>query len=121
MVTPSRSHHMVLFIDSDRPRSVRAAERLEALCRRHLAEDYTLALIDLRTHAERFESQRVVAVPTLDITFSSGKTQRFVGDFSCPEQIIVALGMARQAKQMAVKALEMKEQLTGSAREPEEP
>lgn len=102
-------YHFVLYIDSAKPKSFHVADRLRHLCRQHLIDTYTLDIVDLHENPLSFEQQRVVAVPTLDVTTPQARQHRFVGDLSQSEMFIMAVGMVRKAGRMGEAAGRMRQ------------
>jgi circadian clock protein KaiB len=107
MSSADDNYHLVLYIDSAKPKSTLISERLRQLCRKHLTDPYQLEIIDLRENPVLLEQQRIIAVPTLDVTTPHSPKQRFVGDLSTSEEFIIAVGMFQDAEEMKRYASEM--------------
>jgi hypothetical protein len=108
-------YHLVLYIDSEKSRSVYVSRRLRSLCQEYLLDSYTLEVVDLRDNHALFEEKRIIAVPTLEVITPDSGQHRFVGDLSQSEIFIIAVGMGqeadrmgRQAKAMGQKAINMR-------------
>ncbi|MCG7932880.1 MAG: circadian clock protein KaiB [Candidatus Thiodiazotropha lotti] len=111
MSSIDEKYHLVLYVDSVKPKSSGFIERLHQLCEKYLNNPYTLEVIDLRENPALTEQRRIVAVPTLDVITSESRQQRFVGDLSISEPFIIALGMYHDAEKMKRNAGEMGQQI----------
>jgi circadian clock protein KaiB len=100
----SAQHHFTLYIDSEKPKSLHVADRLQDLCKLHLIEDFTLDVIDLRQNPALMEEKNIIAIPTLDVTVLGTRKHRFVGDLSQSTMFIMTLGMGQVAVQMGKEA-----------------
>jgi hypothetical protein len=107
-------YHLVLYIDTAKPKFSVISERLREICKKHLSKPYKLEVIDLRANPELFERQRITAVPTLDVTTPQSQQQRFVGDLSVSESFIIAIGMFQDAEKMKRNAAQMEKNITNS-------
>jgi hypothetical protein len=107
MSTGDGKYHLVLYIDSAKPKFSSISERLSQLCRKHLSNPYQLDIIDLREKPALLEQLRIIAVPTLDVTTPQSQKHRFVGDLSTSEEFIIAVGMFHDAEEMKRYATEM--------------
>ncbi|MET0068767.1 MAG: circadian clock KaiB family protein [Candidatus Thiodiazotropha sp.] len=106
-----KKYNFLLYIDSAKPKSQHAADRLRALCRLHLLENYTLEVVDLQDNPALFEYRRIIAVPTLDIETPASQRHRFVGDLSNSEIFITAAGMMQEATKMAKQAVDIRDKI----------
>jgi circadian clock protein KaiB len=111
MSSIDKKYHLVLYVDSVKPKNLGVIERLHRLCEKHLKNLYTLEVIDLRENPALTEQRRIVAVPTLDVITSESRQQRFVGDLSISESFIITLGMYHHAEEMKRKTSEMGQQI----------
>jgi circadian clock protein KaiB len=102
-------YHFTVYIDSQKPKSAYAVERLRRVCAHYLIDSYTLDVVDLQKNPLLFEEKRVYAVPTLDVTTSRKKKHRFVGDLSHTQMFIMAIGMRQAAIKMGRESIAMKE------------
>jgi hypothetical protein len=102
-------YRFVLYVDSTKPKSLRACERLKELCQKQLSGAYTLDFVELRDHPELFEKQKIIAVPTLDIFNQKSEKHRFVGDLSSSDGFIIAIGLMQKAMKMSKEAASMRE------------
>ncbi|RLW56314.1 MAG: hypothetical protein B6D71_08185 [gamma proteobacterium symbiont of Stewartia floridana] len=104
-------YHLVLYIDTAKPRSFDISHRLRQLCKRHLSKSFTLEVIDLRKEPALLEQRRIIAVPTLDVTTPQSQQHRFVGDLTASKSFIVATGMFLNAENMQQNATKMKQNI----------
>jgi circadian clock protein KaiB len=81
-----------LYVSGTSPRSARAIENVRRICDQYLAGRYELEVIDIYQQAEATKSAQIIAVPTLikEIPFPP---QRFIGDMSNTERIVVGLNL----------------------------
>jgi hypothetical protein len=105
----TEEYRFILYVDSTKPRSVRAEARLDHICFSHLKDTYTLEVVDLQEELTLFEQEHIIAVPTLDVFTPQGHKHRFVGDLAESEIFVMALGMAREAGKMGQQAQKMEE------------
>lgn len=103
--------HFTLFIDSRRSSSRQAFEQLHGLAEIHLANAYTIEIIDFIDHIETFEARGVTMVPTLDIRTNGGPPRRFIRDTSFYKEILISMGMRHTADKMLNEAKHMMEKL----------
>jgi circadian clock protein KaiB len=82
-----------LFVSGASPASIRAVQRLRALCEKHCPEGYDLKIIDIYQQPDLAASARVLAVPTL-IKEGPPPVRRLVGDFSNEPRVLAALGLS---------------------------
>jgi circadian clock protein KaiB len=106
-----RPYRFVLYIDSAKPKSLCAIDRLRELCRNHLNSSYTLGIVDLKDNPELIEERKIIAAPTLDIITPESKKHRFIGDLSQSEEFIIAIGMLQKAIEMSKQATCMRENI----------
>jgi circadian clock protein KaiB len=79
-----------LYITGMTPRSARAIENLQNFCKKHLAENYELQVIDVYQQPELARTEQIVAVPTL-IKKLPLPLRRLIGDMSDEERVLVGL------------------------------
>jgi hypothetical protein len=105
-------YHLVLYIDTAKPKFSVISERLRGICKKYLSNPYELEVIDLRANPRLFELRRIIAVPTLDVTTPQSQQHRFVGDLSVSESFIMAIGMFHDAEEMKRNAAQMEKNIT---------
>lgn len=79
-----------LYVASNSLRSLRAIQRLQALCEERLPGRYELEIVDIYQQPERLEQDQVFAVPTL-IKQLPPPLQRLIGDMTDIEKLIACL------------------------------
>ena len=81
-----------LYVSGSRSRSALAIANVRAICDKYLAGHYDLEVIDIYQQPAATKASQVVAVPTLikELPFPP---QRFVGDMSKTERIVVGLNL----------------------------
>jgi len=81
-----------LFVSGATPRSTGAIANVRRICERYLPGQYELEVIDIYQQPEETRKAQIVAAPTL-IKKLPFPVQRFVGDMSNSERIIVGLNL----------------------------
>lgn len=84
--------HLSLFVSGASPTSIRAVQRLRALCEKHCPDGYDLKIVDIYQQPEAAAAARVLAVPTL-VKELPLPVRRLVGDFSNEPRVLAALGL----------------------------
>ncbi|HEX4683088.1 MAG TPA: circadian clock KaiB family protein [Gemmatimonadaceae bacterium] len=79
-----------LFISGASPRAASAIEHLRRICERDLHGLYQLEIIDVLTHPELAEADKILATPTL-IKQLPPPLRRVVGDLSDSEKVLLGL------------------------------
>jgi circadian clock protein KaiB len=87
---PDGLYHLRLYVAGQSPKSVRAVENLRKVCEEHLADRYTIELVDLTENPERARSDEIIAVPTL-IRKLPEPIRRIIGDLSDTEKVLIGL------------------------------
>ena len=83
---------MSLFVAGMTPRSLRAIENARHLCEKYLKDRCELEVIDVYQEPSLAKDAQVVAAPTL-VKHLPPPLQRFIGDLSDPEPILVRLAL----------------------------
>jgi circadian clock protein KaiB len=81
-----------LYVTGQTPRSVTAIENMRRICAEHLAEHYTLEVIDIYQHPEACQEQQIIAAPTL-IKVLPHPLRRIIGDLSNTDKVLVGLDL----------------------------
>ncbi|HEY9880996.1 MAG TPA: circadian clock KaiB family protein [Leptolyngbyaceae cyanobacterium] len=81
-----------LYVASNSLRSLRAIQRIRALCEERLPGRYELEIVDIYQQPEMLEQDQVFAVPTL-IKRLPPPLQRLIGDMTDIEKLIVCLDL----------------------------
>ncbi|HVZ31268.1 MAG TPA: circadian clock KaiB family protein [Polyangiaceae bacterium] len=79
-----------LYVAGDSPKSRAALSNLQKLCDAHLAGQYEIEVIDLKTRPELAKVHEILAVPTL-IRKVPEPVKRIIGDLSNAERALVGL------------------------------
>ena len=87
---PDGLYHLRLYVAGQSPKSVRAVENLRQVCEEHLADRYTIELVDLTENPERARTDEIIAVPTL-IRKLPEPIRRIIGDLSDTEKVLIGL------------------------------
>jgi len=88
----SQKFILSLFVAGMTPRSLRAIENARQLCEKYLKGRCELEVIDVYQQPELAKDSQVVAAPTL-VKHLPLPLQRFIGDLSDPEPILVRLAL----------------------------
>jgi circadian clock protein KaiB len=79
-----------LYVSGNSSRSATAIASVRRICEQYLAGHYELEVVDVYQQPQETKSAQVIAVPTLIKEFPL-PAQRFVGDMSKTEKIVVGL------------------------------
>jgi circadian clock protein KaiB len=86
---PSR-WNLRLYVAGDSPKSRTALENLRRLCERHLGQNYSIEVVDLKKRPELAKADQILAVPTL-VRKIPEPMKRVIGDLSNAERAAVVL------------------------------
>lgn len=86
-----------LFVAGMSPRSLKAIENARQLCAQYLKGRCELEVIDVYQQPELAKGAQVIAAPTL-VKHLPPPLQKFIGDLSDPEPILVRLALKQQEK-----------------------
>ena len=81
-----------LFVSGASSRSAVAVANIRGICEQYLAGRYEMEVIDIYQEPDAIRTAQVIAVPTL-IKELPLPAQRFVGDMSDTERIVVGLSL----------------------------
>jgi circadian clock protein KaiB len=88
-----RAHFVLkLYVSGMTPRSRRAIDNLQKLCKDHLLDGYDLEIIDIYQQPGLAKGAQIVAAPTLVKTLPL-PLRRVIGDLSDPGRILLVLGV----------------------------
>ena len=89
-----RAHFVLkLYVSGMTPRSRRAIDNLQKLCKEHLLNRYDLEIIDIYQQPGLAKGAQIVAAPTLVKTMPL-PLRRVIGDLSDPGRILLVLGVS---------------------------
>jgi circadian clock protein KaiB len=89
-----RAHFVLkLYISGMTPRSRRAIDNLQKLCKEHLFDGYDLEIIDIYQQPGLAKGAQIVAAPTL-VKALPLPLRRVIGDLSDPGRILLVLGVS---------------------------
>ncbi|MGA3113360.1 MAG: circadian clock KaiB family protein [Syntrophobacteraceae bacterium] len=91
----SQKFILSLFVAGMTPRSLRAIENARQLCDRYLKDRCELEVIDVYQQPGLAKDAQVVAAPTL-VKKLPPPLQRFIGDLSDPEPILIRLALKEE-------------------------
>lgn len=94
----SQKFVLSLFVAGITPRSLRAIENAKQLCDKYLKGRYELEIIDVYQQPGMARDAQVIAAPTL-VKSLPPPIQRFIGDLSDPEPILVRLALKKENEQ----------------------
>jgi circadian clock protein KaiB len=91
----SQKFVLSLFVAGMTPRSLRAIENARQLCDQYLKDRCELEVIDVYQQPGLAKDAQVIAAPTL-VKKLPPPLQRFIGDLSDPEPILVRLALKEE-------------------------
>jgi circadian clock protein KaiB len=94
--TKNIRYELRLYIAGNTRKSVVALENLKRYCEMHLANEYTIEVIDLLIQPQLAEGDQIFAVPTL-VRKVPEPIRKIIGDLSNEEKVLVGLNI-RPAK-----------------------
>ena len=90
---PASSHYKLrLFITGSTPRSARAIENMQRICREDLHGHYDLEVIDVYDDPEATRELQIIATPTL-VKILPEPLRRIIGDLSDRERVLAGLNV----------------------------
>jgi circadian clock protein KaiB len=92
-----RKYLLKLYITGMTPRSTRAIINIKKICEEHLKGRYELEVIDIYQNPVLAKGEQIIAAPTL-IKKLPLPLQKFIGDMSDTERILVGLDLRPAAK-----------------------
>ena len=97
--TKSESQKFILslFVAGLTPKSLRAIENARQLCETYLKDRCELEIIDVYQQPYLAKDAQVIAVPTL-VKSLPPPLQKFIGDLSDPEPILIRLAIKKEGK-----------------------
>jgi circadian clock protein KaiB len=83
-------YNLRLYVAGQTAKSMAAIANLKALCAQHLADRYTIEVVDLRENPQLAAGDQILAVPTL-VRRLPPPLKRIIGDLSNSEKVLVGL------------------------------
>jgi circadian clock protein KaiB len=83
-------YNLRLYVAGQTAKSMTAIANLKAMCEQHLANHYTIEVIDLRENPQLAAGDQILAVPTL-VRRLPPPLKRIIGDLSNSEKVLVGL------------------------------
>lgn len=83
---------LLLYIAGMTVTAERALRNVKELCGRHLGQEYSLGVIDLRENPELAEKDQILALPTL-VREQPLPRRKIIGDLSDTAKVLAALDL----------------------------
>jgi circadian clock protein KaiB len=84
-----------LFVAGITPKSLKAIENVKQLCEQYLKDRCELEIIDIYQQPGLAKGAQIIAAPTL-VKHLPPPIQRFIGDLSDPEPILIRLAIKKE-------------------------
>ncbi len=81
-----------LYVAGQTPKSLAAFANLKRMCEEHLANRYTIEVIDLSKQPQLAQNDQIVALPTL-VRRLPEPIKRVIGDLSNHERVMVGMDL----------------------------
>jgi circadian clock protein KaiB len=81
-----------LYVAGETPKSLTAFANLKKICEEHLANRYSIEVIDLTKHPQLAQNDQIVALPTL-VRKLPEPIRRVIGDLSNLERVLVGMDL----------------------------
>ena len=92
-----KKYLLKLYIMGSTPQSEKAVKNIEAICKKELAGEYHLQIINIVEKPQLAEDDRIIAVPTL-VKALPEPLRRVIGDLSNTEKVLLGLDLVAQDK-----------------------
>jgi circadian clock protein KaiB len=86
------TYNLRLYVAGQTPKSLAAIANLKRICEDHLAERYTIDVIDLLTTPQLAVGDQIVALPTL-VRRLPPPLKRIIGNLSDTEKVLMGLDL----------------------------
>jgi circadian clock protein KaiB len=87
---PEGFYNLRLYVAGQTPKSLAAIANLKKICEAHLADRYTIEVIDLLVSPQLAAGDQILAVPTL-VRRLPEPIKRIIGNLSDSERVLVGL------------------------------
>lgn len=84
--------HLRLYVAGMTPTARRAFESIKKICEEHLADRYSIEVVDLLENPQLAEGDQILAVPTL-VRQLPPPVRKIIGDLSATEKVLVGLDL----------------------------
>jgi circadian clock protein KaiB len=81
-----------LYVAGQTPRSRTAFANLKVICEEHLADRYSIEVIDLLEHPQLSKGDQILAIPTL-VRRLPQPMRKIIGDLSDTERVLIGLDL----------------------------
>lgn len=96
MAKASKKYELRLYIAGNTPKSNAAIRNLKKYCEEHLADQYSIEVIDLLISPQLAAGDQILAIPTL-VKKVPEPVRKIIGDLSNEQKVLVGLDI-RPAK-----------------------
>ena len=83
-------YNLRLYVAGQTPKSLAAITNLKKICEAHLADRYTIEVVDLLVNPQLAAGDQILAVPTL-VRRLPEPIKRIIGNLSDSERVLVGL------------------------------
>ena len=91
-------YNLRLYVAGQTAKSMAAIANLKAMCEEHLADHYSIEVVDLRENPQLAAGDQILAVPTL-VRRLPPPLKRIIGDLSNTEKVLVGLDIRERNSQ----------------------
>ena len=91
-LTVEKSWNLRLYIAGQTPKSITALTNLKKICEEHLANEYSIEIIDLVRNPELARADQIFAIPTLVRNLPT-PIKKIIGDLSNTEKVLLGLDL----------------------------
>src|SRR6476620_8807248 len=81
-----------LYIAGQTPKSILALKKITKYCKEHLADEYSIEVVDLLKNPQLAEGDQIFAIPTL-VRKVPEPIRKIIGDLSDEEKVLVGLNI----------------------------
>lgn len=89
---PPDRWNLRLYVAGQTPRSLAALSNLKQFCEEHLADRYTIEVVDLIENPHLARGDQILAIPTL-VRKLPTPMRKIIGDLSNTERVLVGLDL----------------------------
>jgi circadian clock protein KaiB len=91
-ITKKHKWELRLYIAGQRPKSILALKNITKYRKEHLADQYSIEVIDLLKNPQLAEGDQIFAIPTL-VRKVPEPIRKIIGDLSNEERVLVGLNI----------------------------